>query len=214
MRIGKKFFSNQTNYVAHSLIGKKIVRYIEYNGELNRLSGIITETEAYGYSNDPASHAYSSITKRNETMFGDVGIAYVYLIYGNYYCFNIVAKSNEEPAGAVLIRSIEPLEGIEIMKALRNTEDTFNLTTGPGKFSKAFKISLVDNKQCIVSEENNKFFLEFPENKIDFKVISTPRIGLTKAADKKWRYIMAKSIQIEDRIYYEPSIYISKKVNL
>lgn len=214
MRIEKKFFSRQTSSVAYALIGKKIVRNIEYNGKLHRLSGIITETEAYGYSNDPASHAFGSITKRNKVMFGEPGTSYVYLIYGNHYCFNIVAKSIEEPAGAVLIRSIEPLEGIEIMKSLRNTENRFNLTTGPGKFSEAFRISNNDNNTDMTSSENDQFFLEFPANEQKFKVIMTRRVGLSKAVDKEWRYIMANLIEINSKQYLKPSLFISRKVKL
>ncbi len=81
------------------------------------------ETEAYGYSDDPASHAFKNITNRNKAMFGDIGKIYVYFIYGNHYCFNIVSKNNESKAGAVLIRSIQPLEGINLMRIFRKTDN-------------------------------------------------------------------------------------------
>ena len=78
-------------------------------GNYFKTSGIITETEAYGYTDDPASHAYKKLTLRNASMFGEVGRLYIYFIYGNHHCLNIVARNQHQLAGAVLIRSIEPL---------------------------------------------------------------------------------------------------------
>ena len=108
----RSFYSQDTITVAKNLLGKRIVRKID-NTEL---SGVISETEAYRHKDDPASHAFRKITERNKVMFGEVGKAYVYFTYGMHYCFNVVAKNSKFDAGAVLIRSIVPEKGIEIMQ--------------------------------------------------------------------------------------------------
>ena len=115
----KKFYQRDTVIVAKELLGKKLTRKIG-NYEI---SGIISETEAYRHKDDPASHAFRSITSRNKVMFGEVGIAYVYFTYGMHYCFNIVAKKLKIPAGAVLIRGINPEKGIKKMEKNRNIKN-------------------------------------------------------------------------------------------
>ena len=100
----REFYDNDTVKVAKNLLGKNLVRIIGKK----TLSGIITETEAYKSKHDPASHAANRITDRNKAMFGQVGRAYVYFTYGMHYCFNVVAKKEENESGAVLIRAIQP----------------------------------------------------------------------------------------------------------
>ena len=107
----RKFYSRDTVTVAKELLGKKLVRKIG----AQTISGIITETEAYRHSDDPASHAYRKKTERNKAMFEEVGKAYVYFTYGMYFCFNVVARNQKVEAGAVLIRAIHPEKGKEIM---------------------------------------------------------------------------------------------------
>lgn len=109
--LSKEFFQDKTSKVAANLLGKILVH--EINGTI--LSGKIIETEAYGGFEDAASHAARGQDKRNSPMFEEVGCAYVYLSYGVHYCFNIVAREKNSYAGAVLIRAIEPLSGIEQM---------------------------------------------------------------------------------------------------
>ena len=111
----KEFYQRDTVIVAKDLLGKKLVRKIG-NYEM---SGTIIETEAYRHKDDPASHAFQKITDRNRVMFGEVGIAYVYFTYGMHYCFNVVAKKLNMPAGAVLIRGINPEKGIKRMEKNR-----------------------------------------------------------------------------------------------
>ena len=119
---------NDTKQVAKDLLGKILVRKIG-----NKiLSGVITETEAYKGKNDPASHASRKKTERNKIMFGEVGVAYVYFTYGMHYCFNVVAKKNNDKAGAILIRAIQPQQGINHMKKNRKINNISNLTNGPG----------------------------------------------------------------------------------
>lgn len=153
------------------------------------------ETEAYGSIDDPASHAFKRKTSRNETMFGNPGKVYVYFIYGNHYCFNIVAKNNDSAAGAILIRSIQPIEGISLMRIFRKTDNIFNLSSGPGKLTQAFKISKNHNGMDVTDNKNDFFYLEDTtqgnnNNMGGFKVLETSRIGITSALEKKWRFIM------------------------
>jgi len=101
--------------VAKGLLGKRLVRKVGSH----KISGIITETEAYRHRDDPSSHAFRRKTERNKAMFEEVGRAYVYFTYGMYFCFNVVARNSKADAGAVLIRAIYPEKGIEIMKKNR-----------------------------------------------------------------------------------------------
>ena len=133
----KEFYQRDTVIVAKDLLGKKLVRKIG-NYEM---SGIIIETEAYRHKDDPASHAFRKITDRNKVMFGEVGIAYVYFTYGMHYCFNVVAKKSKIPAGAVLIRGINPEKGIKKMEKNRNVKNLKNLTNGPAKLTQALEIT-------------------------------------------------------------------------
>lgn len=194
MRLKKPFFENETSKVAHSLIGKVIVKYTDFLGKYYRISGIITETEAYGFNDDPASHAFRRKTNRNDAMFGNVGHVYIYLIYGNHYCLNLVARKKDQIAGAVLIRAIEPLEGINLMKIFRKTGNILNLTTGPGKITQAFRITKKHNNFDLTDEEDNKhFYIEENKstwNERGFKVGQTTRIGISSGIDKEWRFIM------------------------
>ena len=150
----RSFFQRDTVVVARQLIGHILVRKI--NGVV--LAGIITETEAYRGDDDPACHAYRGKTKRTEPMFGKEGYAYVYFIYGNHFCFNIVAKSATQKAGAVLIRAIKPLLGIEIMKQFRQKEDEKLLTNGPGKLTQALAVTKDHN--FIDCTKSNELFVE------------------------------------------------------
>jgi DNA-3-methyladenine glycosylase len=181
-KLPKSFYIQGAVKLARNLIGKLINRKI---GEV-MLSGIIVEAEAYTGANDPASHAYVGRTKRNEVMFGEGGKAYVYFTYGNHYCFNVVAGS-EGKAGAVLIRAVEPIQGIETMKIKRNTNDLYNLTNGPGKFAKAFGI----DKSLYGSDlSGDVIFITEPGEDRKFKVLSSKRIGIKKNTEKLYRFFM------------------------
>ena len=212
MRLEKPFFEIETAKVAYSLIGKILVKYTDFMGNYFKTSGIITETEAYGNTDDSASHAYKGMTIRNEAMFGDVGRLYIYFIYGNHHCLNIVARNHAQMAGAVLIRSIEPIEGINLMKLFRKTENIYNLTTGPGKLTQAFEITLKHNNLDATDDKiNNYFYFEENENITrfhKFKIGQTSRIGISTGNDKKWRFIMLN--QARHSIQYQPSKFLSK----
>ena len=182
-------------------------------GNYFKTSGIITETEAYGYTDDPASHAYKRLTPRNASMFGKVGRLYIYFIYGNHYCLNIVARNRNQLAGAVLIRSIEPIEGISLMKLFRKTENIYNLTTGPGRLTQAFSITIKYNNLDATDHTINNYFY-FKENESvsrfhKFRVAQTFRIGISTGVEKKWRFIMLR--QARHSLRYQPSKFLSRR---
>jgi DNA-3-methyladenine glycosylase len=214
LRIGKEFFDRDTNEVAQSLIGKKLIRYIDFHGNYYKLSGMIVESEAYRQLDDPASHAYKKKTERNKAMFGDSGHVYIYRIYGNHYCFNLVAKDKDKSmAGAVLIRSIQPLEGISLMKLLRKNNNILKLTSGPGRLTQAFKISIKHNNLSVTDNSNEYLYVE-EDNKIkqliSFKVKSMYRIGISKGIEKKWRYIMMNLVESKNFSGYICNPFVSK----
>lgn len=180
------FYQRPTEVVAKDLVGKKLVRTIRNNNKQFRLAGIIVETEAYGYSNDLASHAYVGPTGRNKVMFGDVGRAYVYFTYGNYFCLNVSARRSKVEAGAVLIRGIEPVEGVELMRQFRPVDDIFSLTSGPGKLTQALNITSSLNGTDMTNFES-EIHIEF--GKRPKRIATTPRIGITRAMDKEWRFV-------------------------
>lgn len=176
----RKFYRRDTCTVAKELLGKRIVRKL---GSAE-LSGIITETEAYRFKDDPASHAYRGITPRNQAMFGKVGKAYVYFTYGMYFCMNVVAKSKEFEAGAVLLRAIKPETGIEKMLKNRNKPNTTNLTNGPAKLTQALKISKKHYGVDLVS--NNEIFITLGTRISHIE--TNPRVGIKLGIDKLWNF--------------------------
>jgi len=181
-KISKEFYEKDTVSLAKSLLGKVFVRVI--NG--NTLSGIISETEAYLSKDDYASHSASGESKRNSAMFMRASTLYVYKIYGIHHCINVV--SNSVGIGeAVLIRSMLPLYGIDLMKLNRGTEDVSKLLSGPGNISKALAINLNNNKSSLLS--NDIFLSDFQSiNKPPLS--TTPRIGISKSMDLPLRFIM------------------------
>ena len=180
MRLERKFYSDDTVEVAKKLLGKTLVRRIGST----TISGIITETEAYRQSDDPASHAYGGITPRNHAMFEDVGCAYVYFTYGMYHCMNVVARNKNHPAGAVLIRALRPKQGIQIMQKNRKTDDTANLTNGPAKLAIALDITKKQHGEDLTNSKS----LYITEGIDVSKIISGPRIGIRVGLDKKWNF--------------------------
>ena len=176
----REFYTKDTITVAKNLLGKKIIRKIDRY----KISGIITETEAYMHKNDPASHAFKKITDRNKAMFGEAGTAYVYFTYGMHFCFNVVAKTPKTAAGAVLIRAIEPEKGIKIMQENRKYVNLKNLSNGPAKVAQALGIT----KEHYGTDLTKKSKLYITEGLEPKKIIPAPRIGITKAIDKLWNF--------------------------
>ena len=176
----RKFYMRNTIQVAKDLLGKTLVRRIGKQ----TLAGIIIETEAYMGKNDPASHAARKKTERNKVMFGQVGYSYVYFTYGMHYCFNVVAKKEEDKSGAILIRAIQPQEGIKIMVKNRKTDIVSNLTNGPGKLTQAMKIT---TKQYNVDlTKNSTLFIS--DGIKPTKILAKSRIGIKVGIDKLWNF--------------------------
>ena len=178
--ISRTFYSRNTVKVAKELLGKTLVR--KTGNKI--MSGIISETEAYRHTDDPASHAFRGITARNKVMFEGVGIAYVYFTYGMHYCVNVVAKSDKFDAGAVLIRSIIPKLGINEMIKNRNVESLSNLTNGPAKITQAMKITKKQYGENLTKQTS----LYITEGIIPTKIKSGPRVGIKNGIDKKWNF--------------------------
>jgi len=180
--IPRSFYKRDTVDVAQDLLGKVLVRRI--NNKI--ISGIIIETEAYRYKDDPASHTFGGKTERNSAMFGEVGRAYVYFTYGMHYCVNAVAKDNKSEAGAVLIRSLLPKEGLDFMMKQRKTKIISNLVNGPAKLTQALRIS-----KNLYGEDltriSNLYIIDGKKIKKS-EIDARPRIGIKKATDKLWNF--------------------------
>ena len=176
----RKFYSRDTVQVAKDLLGKTLVRKIGKQ----KLTGIIIETEAYKGKNDPDSHASKKKTERNKVMFGQVGWSYVYFTYGMHYCFNVVAKKDEQESGAVLIRSIQPRLGIGTMIKNRKIDLISNLVNGPAKLTQAMQIT---KKQYHIdlTKDSNLFIIDGIKTP---KILAKPRIGIKAGSDKLWNF--------------------------
>jgi DNA-3-methyladenine glycosylase len=184
LKIARPFYEQPTLAVARELLGKYLVR----KHPDGKTVGRIVEAEAYVGPKDLACHASRGRTARTEIMFGPAGYAYVYFIYGVYYCLNIVTEEVDH-ASAVLIRALEPVEGIELMKKRRRTEVERNLASGPGKLCQAFAIDKalngVDVCRSIMYVEDR--------GEPSSKILATPRIGVDYAGkwkDKRWRFLI------------------------
>lgn len=189
--ISRSFYAHDTVKVAQDLLGKTLIRNIDGN----IISGIITETEAYRYTDDEASHSFRGMTERNKAMFGEVGRAYVYFTYGMHYCVNAVARNPDYPAGAVLIRSLFPQHGIDFMAKRRKTLDISNLVNGPAKLTQALKITKKEYGQDLTKKSSLYIADGIKIKRSD--IASGPRIGIKKATDKLWNFKISKNI-LED----------------
>jgi DNA-3-methyladenine glycosylase len=187
--LNSNFFLRETNIVAQDLLGKKLIRIITTkNNKKIKLSGVIVETEAYGFKKDQASHAFKGMTNGNQIMFGPVGRSYIYFIYGNHFCFNVTARSQKEMAGAVLLRALEPQEGIQYMKENRNISDINSLTNGPGKIAQALCIDKQHNNYNLTDIKSEIYLEESIKPDV---ILATKRIGITRSIDEYWRYVAA-----------------------
>lgn len=187
-RLSKKALDGPTLQVAHRLIGSKLVRVLR--GE--RLAGRIIEVEAYGAFSDPASHAYIGETAKNRVMYLSAGRAYVYFTYGFHYCLNVVTEPPGVPA-AVLIRGLEPLEGLNTMKKLRKSNSTGVLCSGPGRVTQALAIDAGFNGLDMINSET--LFLETGP---DSPVVRTKRVGVSAGEERLWRFVENQRGRSED----------------
>lgn len=175
------FYERPTDIVARELLGKVIIRKTSASTMMVR----IVEVEAYFGDGDPASHACRGVTPRNAIMFGRAGKTYVYLNYGVHYLLNVVSE-REGCAGAVLIRAVEPLSGIEEMLINRPVKSIIELTNGPGKLTKALNIDLRDNGADVTDSEGNIYITDTNPEK--FTIIASPRIGISNGKDMLLRF--------------------------
>ncbi len=158
-------------------------KYLIVQKDGHFLSGRIVETEAYVGFKDPASHAYRGMTPRNKVMFGDPGYAYVYITYGMHHCLNLVTEKKGYPA-AVLIRALEPSDGIELIKKRRGRQKLKDLTSGPAKLCQALDIDRNLNGADLCSD------IIYVENrgKVVKRISSSSRIGIKEGKKKNWRF--------------------------
>ncbi len=183
-RLSRAFFTVPTVHLAKELLGCIVVR----ETKLGKMAGMIIETEAYT-ENDTASHSFNGKrTKRNEMMFTNGGHAYVYISYGIHHCLNIVSEHKGQGC-AVLIRAIAPMKGMHLMQKNRGGKRNDILTNGPGKICQAFEISLKDNGIDMTNKKSLLYVL--PKIKKQGNIRTTPRVGITKAQDKKWRFLLS-----------------------
>jgi DNA-3-methyladenine glycosylase len=186
--LSRSFYDRDPRRVARELLGKVLLRR---NGS-KLLAGRIVEVEAY-LGNDPAAHSYSGRTARNAVLWGPPGLSYVYFIYGNHYCFNVSCLPDGQ-AGGVLFRALEPLVGIEEMTRGRggtagDFADLRGLTSGPGRLAEAFGITRSrDNGKDLTSAASDLWIADDGLPRPRVKI--TPRIGITKAAERPLRYIV------------------------
>ena len=178
--MNRGFFDRSVHEVARELIGCEL--------RVGETAGVIVETEAYEES-DPACHAYIGRTTRNEVLFGPPGHAYVYLSYGIHSLLNFVTEP-EGRASAVLIRALEPTDGIELMRERRGRSEVEQLSSGPGKLSEALGVGLSLNGADLLRPP---FQLSRPAGGREPEITASPRIGITKAAELPWRYCVSGS---------------------
>jgi DNA-3-methyladenine glycosylase len=174
----REFFARSVHDIAPELIGASLL----FDG----VGGLIVELEAYD-QNDPAAHGFRGQTPRNASMFGGAGHAYVYRSYGVHWCLNFVCEG-VGVASAVLIRALEPVEGLETMRARRGVTDDRLLCAGPGRLCQALGIT----------REHDGLPLDEPPfelraRDVEPEVVRGPRIGITKATEREWRYGLAAS---------------------
>ena len=193
MKLPRSFYEQNTVEVARQLLGKHLVRWHADGISVGR----IVETEAYVGPHDKACHAARGRTARNEVMFGEPGHAYVYFIYGFHYMLNIVTEREGFPA-AVLIRAVQPLRGISVMKKRRGSDEARNLASGPGKLCQAFGIDRTLNGADICG----RILYVRDAGEPVSNIITTPRVGVDYAGEwkhKPFRFLIGGNAFVSKR---------------
>jgi len=184
MRLAQDFYERSVHEVARELIGC-VVRHGE-------TAGRIVETESY-HMEEPACHAFAGVTERTRTLYGEPGRAYVYFSYGIHSLLNAVAEG-EGVGAAVLIRALEPVDGVELMRQRRGLARVEDLCSGPGKLTQALGIGLPLNGSSLVDGP-----IELLRRELDVReprVVAAERIGITKAMELPWRFCDADSVHV------------------
>ena len=202
MRLRREFYARPTLIVAPDLLGKVLV----HRTQAGITSGIVVEVEAYVGESDPACHAAPGPTKRNAPMYGPPGHAYVYLNYGVHPLVNVVTEPEKSPA-AILIRALEPLDGIPLMRRRRMRSRTIRhkkparipdheLCRGPGNLTHAMGISLKDTGIDLLGD---KLYIEDRGHRIE-EISWSPRIGISVGTDHPWRCYAAGHVSVSGRV--------------
>ena len=181
--IPRPFYDRNVVSVARELLGKVLIRETDEGVT----SGRIVETEAYKAKGDPACHAARGRTKRNATMFGPPGHAYVYTIHAKY-CFNVVTQPDGEPS-AVLVRAIEPIDGIELMSRRRGLDKPLDLARGPARLCQAMALDTRDD-QCDLTLGERLWIVDNGEAVKKSQVVACERIGISSARHLKLRFLI------------------------
>lgn len=183
-KLPRSFYNRPTLDVAQELLGKSIFFKLKHG----MLSARIVEVEAYIGQDDPACHAARGETERNRVMFGRPGIAYVYFVYGMYYCFNIVTEAEGFPA-AVLLRAAEPGQGIESMRRRSPNGGTDKILSGPGKFCRSFGLT---TEHSGIDLTGNRLYLCDQTSDVG-EIVTTGRVGIRKGVELPYRFFLADS---------------------
>ena len=191
-QLSSSFYQGETLKVAEDLLGAVLV----HETAEGTVSGRIVECEAYIGEDDPACHASRGRTARNGIMYGPPGLAYVYLTYGMHYLLNAVTEPEGFPA-AVLIRAVEPLEGLELMAARRGSAKNFRLlTSGPARLTQAFGITTAQNGSDLAA---GPIYIYQDRPPTEAEVVWTGRIGIRHATERPWRCYLAESPYVSKR---------------
>jgi DNA-3-methyladenine glycosylase len=182
----RPFYRRPSLEVARDLLGRTLVRTLPDGA---RLSGRIVEAEAYR-RDDPASHSYRGRTPRTDVMFGLPGRLYVYFTYGMHFCMNVVTGRDGE-GSAVLLRAVEPLEGLDRMAEHRGLESPRLLCAGPGRLCQAFAVGREQNGTDLVTGPDVRIERGSPVS--EHEVVAGPRVGITVALEQPWRFVVATS---------------------
>ena len=182
--LDRAFYDRDTLAVAWDLLGCRLV----HDSPRGRAAGRIVEVEAYHGEEDPACHAAAGRTARTAPLYGLPGYAYVYFIYGMYHCFNVVTRAEGHPS-AVLVRALEPLEGLDLMRERRTSRrrggggvSDRELANGPGKLCDALGISLAENRVDLIASS-----LRIEPGERPDAIVWTPRVGISVGTDRFWR---------------------------
>jgi DNA-3-methyladenine glycosylase len=177
-----RFYDRATEVVARELLGA----ILEHRTPDGMVRGRIVETEAYTGPDDPACHAAAGITPRTRILYGPPGMSYVYFVYGMHWCFNAVTRE-EGHGSAVLVRAVEPVAGLPLMRRRRRVSRDVDLTSGPARLCDAFAIT---GDQNGVRLDRGPLRILKGDEVPDEKVLVTPRIGIRKAADWPLRFLV------------------------
>jgi DNA-3-methyladenine glycosylase len=180
----RSFYDRHPVVVARAALGRLLV----YDAPGGRISGRIVETEAYRGAEDPASHGHRGPTPRNSVMFGPPGHLYVYFIYGMHDCLNLVTEP-EGVSAAVLLRALEPVEGVAAMLERRGPVPRHRLARGPGSLARALGLDRSHNGLDLVT--GPLWLSDAPPRRGGHRVVAGPRIGIRKAVDLPWRFFLA-----------------------